>query len=424
MQDKNLIKDVLNDSKDFVKNVSFFKRDFDFEENANYVFVGIRRAGKSYLMYQKMHELILKGKNWNEILYVNFEDERLAELQTEDLNLILEIHYELYNTKPIIFLDEIQNIPSWEKFVRRLADSKYQVFVTGSNAKMLSADVATTLGGRFLIKNVFPYSFKEFLSASKIESFDIQTLSTTKKGEILNIFSQYFKFGGFPENLLMTNKRDYISSLFQKIYLGDICTRNSITNSYALKIMIKKIAESVKQPISYNRIANILSNIGIKIGVSTVINYIKYAEESCLLLRLQNFASKIAEKESNPKYYFADNGLLNLFLTDFQTSSLENLVALNLFKHFGLEDSVFFYNENIEIDFYIPELNKAIQVSYSLSDESTKKREITAIKKFAQRFDCTDLSIITYDEENTIKEKLSDSKEIEIKVVPIWKWSL
>lgn len=424
MQDKNVIKSILNDSKEFVKNVSFFKRDFDFEENANYVFVGIRRAGKSYLMYQRMHELISKGKNWNEILYINFEDERLSELKTEDLNLILESHYELYNTKPILFLDEIQNIPFWEKFVRRLADSKYQIFVTGSNAKMLSRDVATTLGGRFFIKNIFPYSFSEFLSASKIEKTDFQNLSTIKKGEILNFFSQYFNFGGFPENLLVQNKRDYISSLFQKIYLGDICTRNSITNSYALKIMIKKIAESVKQPISYNRIANVLSNIGIKIGVSTVINYINYTEESCLLIRLQNFASKIAEKESNPKYYFADNGLLNIFLTDAQTSLLENLVALMLFRKFGFEDSVFFYNENIEIDFYIPELNKAIQVSYSLNDESTKKREIGALKKFAQRFDCTDLTIITYDEENNIKEKLSDNKEIEIKVIPIWKWEI
>lgn len=419
MQDKKLIKDVLNDSKDFARTVSFCKRNFEFEENGNYVFVGIRRAGKSYLMYQRMHELVQKGSDWNEILYVNFEDERLSEMTSDDFNLILEIHYELFNTKPILFLDEIQNISGWEKFVRRMADSKYRIYVTGSNAKMLSTDVATTLGGRFLIKNIFPYSFSEFLQANSFQIENIETLSTKNKGEILNRFGEYFRFGGFPENLLMSNKREYISSLFQKIYLGDICTRNSITNSYSLKIMLKKIAESVKQPISYNRIANILSAIGIKIGVSTVINYTKYSEESCLLIKLRNFASKIAEKESNPKYYFADNGLLNLFLTDPETSLLENLVANILFRKYGLEDSVFFYNENVEIDFYIPEVNKAIQVSYSISEEETRVREVKALKKFAERFDCSDLTIITYDEEYLIEEN-----QLKIKVIPVWKFAL
>ena len=419
MQDKNKIIVAMADAKQLAQKISFAERSFAFEEFGNYVFVGIRRAGKSYLMYQRMHELIVQGHSWDEILYVNFEDERLSEMMVEDLNTLLELHYELYNCEPILFLDEIQNIPGWEKFARRMADSKRRVYITGSNAKMLSGDVATTLGGRFLIKDVYPYSFEEFLQANNIRANQLNALSTMQKGELLNHFGEYFYFGGFPESLLMVNKRDYLTGLFQKIYLGDICGRYGITNNYSLRIMIKKIAESVKQPISYNRIANILANIGIKIGVSTVINYVKYAEESWLLLRLQNYAAKIAEKESNPKYYFTDNGLLNIFLADGETSLLENLVADVLLRKYGREDAVFFYHDTIEVDFYIPKPNRALQVCYSLADEETKKREIKALEKLSARFDCKDLCIVTYNEETTITDG-----ETQIRVIPAWKFVL
>lgn len=419
MKSKQILKDVLQDAKFEAKRLNYMSRNFRFEENANYVFMGIRRAGKSYLMFQRMHELVKKGVSWDSILYVNFEDERLEGFTAEDFNTFLEIHYELYNTEPICFFDEIQNVAGWEKFVRRLADSQRKVYVTGSNAKMLSSDVATTLGGRFLIQEVYPYDFSEFLKAQFIPFENYNSFSTVERAKILNAFDMYFYFGGFPELLLMAYKRNYLTSIYQKIYLGDIIARYKISNVFALRIMVKKIAESIKQPLSYNRIANIITATGNKIGTSTVINYMENVKGSWLLLSVQNIAAKIAQKESSPKYYFTDNGLLNLFLTDPETSLLENLVAITLIKKYGKQDEVFFYEKNIEVDFYIPNESLAVQVCYSIENDETLKREVTALKKISEVLPCKKMLIVTRDNDEIINK---DGMIIE--VVSAWKWLL
>ena len=160
--DKELIKGLIAEYQQFVKSVSFVKRAVTLSDNFNYVFVGLRRVGKSYLMYQQIHHLIETGISPEEILFFNFEDERIAGMDTEHLDMIKRCYEEMYSHRPIFFLDEIQIVPHWEQFVRRLADQKYRVYVTGSNAKMLSKDIATTLGGRFMIQYVYPFSFREY----------------------------------------------------------------------------------------------------------------------------------------------------------------------------------------------------------------------------------------------------------------------
>ena len=416
---KEILKSVLVDYQTEITRHNIIPRKFQFEDFGNYVFVGIRRAGKSYLLYQRIHQLLSKGYDWDQILYINFEDERLEDMKAQDLNLLLEVHMEMYGKRPILFLDEIQNISGWEKFARRLADSKYQVYITGSNAKMLSNEIRSTLGGRYIDIDVYPYSFKEFLTANNIPLTPTSLYSTELKAEINKYFDTYFHFGGFPEGATMSSKRDYLTSVYQKIYLGDIATRHSIDNTFALRIMFKKIAESVKQPMSFNRLSNIISSTGVKIGTNTVINYIEYAKEAWLITPVQNIASKLVEKETSPKYYFTDNGILNLFLIDAKTSLLENLVAISLLRKYGRENAVYFYNQGIEVDFYIPEDETAIQVSYSLYDSETFQRETKALIKIASQLSCRKLIIITRDEEQTIE---IDGKKIEI--IPIWKWLL
>jgi len=192
----------------------------------------------------------------------------------------------------------------------------------------------------------------------------------------------------------------------------------SITKN--LEIMFKKLAESVKNPISYSRLANIVSSAGSKIGTNTVIKYIDYAKDAWLISPIQNIASKLVEKETNPKYYFTDNGILNLFLLDGNTTLLENLVAITLLRKFGREDAVFFYNQNVEVDFYIPETKTAIQVCYTLGNAGdTFDREVGALLKIPKVLICEKLLIITYEEEKTIE---IDDKIIN--VVPVWKWIL
>lgn len=416
--DKNALKTVIADNQTEVPRYKVIPRAFTFEEFGNYVLVGIRRAGKSYLLYQRMQQLLAQGIQWDEMLYINFEDERLTGMKAEDLNLLLEVHLEMYGKKPILFLDEIQNVPGWEKFARRMADTKHRVYITGSNAKMLSQDIQTILGGRYISVDVYPYSFREFLTANNISATANDLLSTEGKAEIARTFNDYFYFGGFPEGAALSTKRDYLTSVYQKIYLGDIAARHKVDNTFALRILFKKLAESVKQPMSFTRIANIVSSTGAKIGTQTVINYIEYAKDAWLINPVQNIASKLVEKETSPKYYFTDNGILNLFLLDGNTSLLENIVAINLLRKYGRDDAVYFYNQTIEVDFYIPEDHTAIQVCYNLDNsEGTLDREVKALLKMTEIVECDNLLIITRDTERTLE---INGKTIE--VIPVWKW--
>lgn len=415
--EKNVVKTLIVEYQQFVKGVTLIERDIHLSTQLNYVFVGLRRAGKSYLMYQQIQNLLKEGHKVEEILYFNFEDDRLVNLTVEDLDLIKVCYEELYAYRPIFFLDEIQIVQHWERFARRLADQKYRVYVTGSNAKMLSSEIATTLGGRFIVQNVYPFSFREYLKANNI--MVEPTWYFKNRAEIVRSFSEYFYYGGLPELELVegAEKRQWLSNLFNKIFFGDLITRYSIRNDLAMKVLIRKLAESVKQPSSFSRLSNIVSSAGAKTTTDTIIDYLEFLQATWLIFSLENYASKLAEKVSNRKYYFIDNGLLNLFLIDPVTSLLENLVAITLRKKY--EDELYFYHQNIEVDFYIPAEKLAVQVSYSLKEETTRKREITALLKMATVMEVEKLLIITNDEEEVITE---NGKEIN--VIPIWKWLL
>ena len=411
---KDVIKQCLISKQREVDEAVIVNRPVEFEENGNYVIVGVRHAGKSYLLYQRVRQLQAAGKGWDEILFVDFEDERLAEFQTEDFNSLLEAHLELYGKKPVVFLDEVQNIPHWDKFVRRLTDAKYRVYVTGSNAKMLSKEVATTLGGRFFIYDAYPYSFKEYLAAQHVELKEHWEYDTIQRSEVKRHLNEYFYYGGLPEILSFKNKRAMLSSLYQKIYLGDICARNNIKNDRVMNILIKKIAESVKQPLSFNRLRNVIVSTGSALSVPTTIDYAGYVADSWLMLPMENEVGKLTEKETQKKYYFIDNGLLNLFLMNSETSLLENMVAVELFRRYSKEN-VYYLHTDKEIDFIVPDEKLAIQVSYSIKEESTYNREVSPLAKYAKAHKDWKCLLIAYDEEGT---------EEGIPVVPVWKWLL
>ncbi|MBQ9198814.1 MAG: ATP-binding protein [Lachnospiraceae bacterium] len=418
---RDLLKQIMIDQKEMYLNNPIVHRDYNLEDNVNYCFVGIRRTGKSYMMYQQIKNLMDKGVSINHIVYVNFEDERLLELNADELNSILEIGLEIAGSdiKPYLFFDEIQNIYGWEKFVRRLADMKYRINITGSNSKMLSSEIASTLGGRFMIVKIFPYSFQEYINAGNLTIDHTNVISTKDRAVIMNLYNQYVEFGAFPELVDIRNKRDYLNSIYQTIYLGDIITRNKITNDFAIRLILKKVAESIMKPLSYNRLVNILKSTGAAIGKQTVINYMGFIVESYILFTIQNYAAKLVEKETAPKYYFMDTGLLGLFLIDGKTAQLENLVAIELIRRYGNEN-VFYFEKNVEIDFYIPDEKLAIQVSYSILDNiDTMDREVNAFKKLYNYIPDTKCMIITNSEESEF-----DVDGIKIPVVPVWKWLL
>lgn len=412
---RDILKQIIIDQKEMYLDNPLISRDYDLEENVNYCFVGIRRTGKSYMMYQQIHNLMNDGISSSQIVYVNFEDERLLEIGVDDLNTILEIGIEFSGSKgkPYLFLDEIQNVDGWEKFVRRVADMKYRINITGSNSKMLSKEIASTLGGRFMIVNVFPYSFKEYLSANHIENIMVDQIGTKKRADIVSQYEQYVTYGAFPELVDIKNKRVFLNNIYQTVYLRDIITRNKITNDFAVRLILKKIAESVTKALSFNRLTNIVKSAGISIGKQTVINYVGHMLDSYLIFSLQNYASK----KTSPKYYFMDTGLLGLMLLDCKTAQLENLVAVELIRRYGF-DNVYFFENNIEVDFYVPSENLAIQVSMQvLDDVDTLKRETRAFVKLNDFIPNTKCLLITNSEETTLK-----CDDIEIDMIPAWKW--
>ena len=414
---RDVLKQIIIDQKEMYLDNPLISRDYDLEENVNYCFVGIRRTGKSYMMYQQIHNLMNDGISSSQIVYVNFEDERLLEIGVDDLNTILEIGIEFSGSKgkPYLFLDEIQNVDGWEKFVRRVADMKYRINITGSNSKMLSKEIASTLGGRFMIVNVFPYSFNEYLSANHIENVRLDQIGTKKRADIVSQYEQYVTYGAFPELVDIKNKRPFLNNIYRTVYLRDIITRNKITNDFAVRLILKKIAESVTKALSFNRLTNIVKSTGISIGKQTVINYVGHMLDSYLIFSLQNYASK----KTSPKYYFMDTGLLGLMLLDCKTTQLENLVAVELIRRYGFEN-VYFFENNIEVDFYVPSENLAIQVSMQvLEDVDTLERETRAFVKLNDFIPNTKCLLITNSEETTLK-----CDDIEIDMIPAWKWLL
>ena len=414
---KDLIKLLISEYQAYVSQVDLIPRDVKLVDGLNYVFVGLRHAGKSYLMFQRIAQLIEQGHKKEEILYFNFEDDRIDSLEVKDLDLIKTCYEEMYDSRPIFFLDEIQLVDRWERFARRLADQKYQVYITGSNAKMLSSEIATTLGGRYMIHEVYPYSLQEYLKASGINMHEKNALFTFGK-QIVKLANTYFQHGGLPETVGMKEPRSWMSNLFSKIFFGDLVARYKIRNDYALRVMIRKMAESVKQPLSYNRIASIVSSTGKKLSTDAAIDYVEYMTETWLILPYENLYGKLQDKETNRKYYFTDNGLLHLFLVDADTSLLENIVAITLRRKYG--DECFFWNsKNAEVDFVVPEEELAVQVSYSMADADTFKRETEALIKLNSVQPISRMMVVTMEEESIVEK---DGLHIEL--VPLWKWLL
>lgn len=393
---KELFRAIISENQEFIGSIPLVERPLHLEESGNYVFVGVRQAGKSYLLYQRVKELLGCGINLHDIVYVNFDDERLLGMTTDDFDLILQAYYSMHGGQPIFFFDEIQNVDGWANFARRLANQKHRVYVTGSNAKMLSRDIETVLGGRYLSVYVFTYSFEEYLKAIGI-SVSGGSQYGRKANELQRHFRTYFEWGGFPELVNFREKRVWLNSLYNRIFFNDLVVRHKVKNENSLRMCIRRLAESVMQPCSLNRLSNLVKSTGMPCSPSTVMEYVRYLQESCLLISLDNYASKFVDKETVKKHYFIDNGLLHLFINNPDTALLENLCAINLYKRYG--KGVYYFNRNIEVDFYVPDEKLAIQASFRMSEEATLEREIKALVALHGLYETQRNLIITYEDE-------------------------
>jgi len=425
MKKKELLKQIIRDYHLQDKfNVKPRELKLPIDSGKIITLVGVRRSGKTSILYETINSLnIPKEKT----LFINFEDERL-DLDVTELNLILEAYLELYPNLNLnecyFFFDEIQNISGWERFVRRVYDTvSKNIFITGSNSKLLSSEIATNLRGRSLSFEVFPLSFREFLEFNDIK---IDLYSSVSLAHIKNMMEKFLTQGGFPE-LIFLNDKFKIATLqeyFDVLIYRDLIERYNITNSVALKFFIKRVLSSSTKIVSINKIYNELKSNNIKIGKNTLYDFLEYVQNIYLSLTLHKFDNKLSIKElGEKKVYGIDTGLVSAIDYSFSKNIgkvLENAIFLEL-KRKKVE--IFYYRDgNSECDFLTfkdGKINKAIQVTYSLENEETKKREFKGLLKVCKKFNLNKGYIITYDSEDYI-----EIDSIKIEIIPFFKWVL
>lgn len=386
--------------------------------------VGSRRAGKTYYLYQVIGDLIKRISKEN-IIYINFEDERLN-LNSEDLKLIIESYYELYpdNTEQLyFFFDEIQNISDWEKFVRRIYDTiSKNIFVTGSSSKLLIKEISTSLRGRSISYELFPLSFSEYLIFRSIDPTDIY--STRNKSRIVRELNSFLNNGGFPEvvNYDYELRSKTLLSYFDVMIYRDIIDRFEVTNPVALKYIIKKSLINISTYLSVNKMYNELKSLGVKVSKDSIYLFLNYIQDCYLLFLIKIYSESINVQNINDKkIYCIDNGLANnltFALSENRGRLLENAVYLFL-RSSGYQ--LYYFADNRECDFVIHQksnITSAIQVTDSLI-QNNKKREIEGILEAMKRFDLKKGTIVTFDQAETLK---IENKTIE--VIPAWKFFL
>lgn len=433
---KEIIKTLLEEWRE--RKIPFiFKRDIDLSRYAKSkinkitAITGFRRTGKTYSMLYLIGEL-LKENSKEEIVYLNFEDERIPR-QTEFLTLLMPTIRQTFREKTkYLFLDEIQNIPDWSKWLRRIYDTEadIRIFVSGSSSKMSGEEIPTELRGRFLEVKMFPLLFKEFLRFNKFE-FDLKLLAYSDKNKaiMLKALDDFLEYGSLPEIVLAEeeNKIEIAKSYYQTVVRRDIIEKHKIKNEEALKALLMLLLNSTKYSIS--KLHNTLKSLNHKAGKNTLQNYLRFIEEAYFMFSVPIFSYSIKDQmQYARKNYFIDTIFISKLSHKFSKNFgrlYENAVALELKKR----DQEFYYWESLkqhEVDFAIKEgakIKQLIQVCYDLTDLAVKKREVRSLIAASRDLKCNNLLIITNDYEAKKEEEWFGTKR-KINFLPLWKWLL
>ena len=367
--------------------------EIDLDSRLAQIVIGVRRCGKSTLCQK-----VLLQSNVH-FAYVNFDDETLASLQASQLNEVLEMLYRIYGSFTHLFMDEIQNVPSWHLFVNRLLRQGLHLVLTGSNANLLSGELSTHLTGRYNEIRLFPFSFAEYCQAKGV---DTKALTTKASGLLLHALDTYLMQGGFPETLTMLRQDKYISSLYAAVISKDICQRYKVRYKKTLQQMANTLLDHFCQEVSFKRLQ---TDYQLS-SVHTVMNYVSYLESACLLRLVPKYSFKSIERQTQRKAYAIDNAFVNDHDDALQTDSLgwrlENIIAIELLRRMKYETQQLFYlrqNKSYEVDFCVVDRNHVtslIQVTYDFSNPKTKlyNREIGGLLKGAVATGCSNLTLI------------------------------
>ncbi len=390
--------------------------------------IGPRRAGKTFFLYQIVKKLVKTDVKLTDIIYINFEDERIFFFFSEELQYILDAYFELYEEKRklFIFLDEVQNIDGWDTFVRRLNDQGYNIFITGSNSRMLGREIATALRGRTLTYELFPYSFLEFLTAKGI-AYDKNLAYSRKRHRVKKLFDEYLFSGGYPEITAIENlstKGRMLQDYFNTIFYRDLVERYRVKNTELLRKWMKILMVNISSLISFRKIENDFKSQGMKLSNATLSAFARYVEDIFFGFFIEIYSESERKKQINPKkFYLIDQGIHNYLTLKFLENKgrlLENLVFLELRRR-GLQVSYYKTQSGYEIDFLVNEQGKKklIQVCYDLSNIETFNREKRALVSGMKECSVKSGIILTQNE-----KREEDVDNFSLKIMPVWEWLL
>lgn len=379
------------------------------------VVIGLRRCGKSTLCYQALNNQNVK------FAYVDFDDERLAKIQSDQLNDVLEVLYKIYGDFNYLFLDEIQNVEGWHLFVNRLLRSKMHVVVSGSNAKLLSSELATHLTGRNKEIDLFPFSFKEFCQMKGVD-----TVTKTTKAEAFRrkAFDDYMRQGGFPELISMGDDRKYVKNLVENILQRDIEQRYKISYKAAFKNLAHHLLNNAPTIV----VASTLAKTFNFKSDHTVKNYVDYLKQAFMLIGVRKYSKKSRIRLSQEKIYAADVSMMNYRENAFAGENfghrLETIVLNHLVRKSKIDYlDVYYLNENGgECDFVVCRGNtvvQAIQVSYDISSPKTRTRELNGLVLASKHTGCNNLLLLTDHESAVVSHS-----NCTIIIQPVYEWCL
>lgn len=413
---KDRLKEIIFDQKESFNNKKqLIPRDIELEKYIStkqiVIISGIRRCGKSSLMYLIKEQMKLTD---TEFCYFNFDDERILPDSSifEDL---YNLHIELYGKEPVLFLDEPQNINLWEKFVNRMYENGVKIFVTGSNAKLLSSEISSSLTGRNKLIELFPFSFSEYIRYIQ-HSYNFEHLTSKKRSLLIKDFNQYMESGGFPL-IVKENDTELVNSYFQDILYRDIVARYRLSQVNEIRQIGLYFASNVGKIFSYSTLQEIS---GIK-STSSIKNYLHYYEQTYLFFYLKKFDYSIKKQMMNPKKaYIIDPAFayrLGFNFSENKGRILENIVFLELLRR---KMEVYYYSGKKECDFLIKkgiQINEAIQVAFHLHHENYE-REFQGLLEAVEKFKLPHGLLLTYQADENINYPQNDK----IKIIPVWKW--
>ena len=416
----SVVKQVLKEQHPPRLPINFVKRDayHKLQRYAAFpeavVITGLRRVGKSTLLQQ------LRSESTESDYYINFDDDRLIHFELQDFQPLLELFIELYGVQKTFYFDEIQNVPGWETFVRRLHDQGNKIYITGSNAELFSQELGTRLTGRTLQMELYPYSFAEFLRfrLPRIE----KPVTTEERGLVARTFAEYRLKGGIP-SFVSTDEADILQSLYESVLYRDIVSRYRLPHDRPIKELVYYFASHVGKEFSYSELARL---IGVG-SPTTVSDYCHYLYLSYLCYMVPRFSHSLAKQQHyNKKCYFIDHGMarvLGFRSTEDKGRLLENLVYIELRRRGG---EIYFHKEERECDFLVRRQGKvceAYQVCTDMHNVATRKRELEGLIEAMRAHGLENGVILTENQEESLEMQL-DRGIAQIQIIPVWKWAL